>query len=147
MFVRSRFGNTVKNEIDSNDFIVEVVKQNIDGSIFTPDKKYSIAGDGASAKFDGGYLLAYKKVLFKSKDGEYIITSKFGFKPTSSNETAHRSSSSSSNGATSGSAMKSSTANNYDASNTKSRSSVANSGGVSMSSNNRGSSSYTNYAK
>ena len=89
-YARTNYGNTVKNQYDS-DAAVEIIKNHIDGSQFTPDKQYYIDNTGEYSKFNGSYILAYKKVYFKSVDGNYLLTCNLGFTPTSENTSSHSS--------------------------------------------------------
>ena len=88
-FSRTNYGNTVQNQYSSDDASIEILKNNIDGYVFTPDKQYQIIGTGDYSKFNGNYLLTYKRVFFKSIDGMFLLTCNLGFKPAGDNNTAH----------------------------------------------------------
>ena len=109
-FVRTEYGNVVKNEIDSSNVIIEVVNDNMDGSIFTPEKRYCFVADGYNSKYNGIYTLYYKKTFYKSVDGTYNIVCSLAFKSVSTNLTPNKDSKKYSNKAVSYSADKASTA-------------------------------------
>ena len=70
---------------------VEIMKENIDGSVFTIEKEYSISGNGEYSKFDGNFLLIYKRTFYRFNDDTCTISCNLGFKPSSDNESAHSS--------------------------------------------------------
>lgn len=86
MYVRSMSGNTIKNSLEQSYLTIEILKNNIDGSTFTPEKQYIIRNYGDYRKYDGTFLLAYKRSFYKGKDGGFITSCNLGFNAISSNE-------------------------------------------------------------
>ena len=89
-FVRTDYGNVVKNAIDSENNKLDILKADINGSIFTPDKQYSIIAGSNNVKFNGKYILNYKRTFYRSVDGMYNIACNLGFSSISSNESANK---------------------------------------------------------
>lgn len=86
IYARTKTGGVVKNVLDESTHSIEIMKENIDGNIFTPDKEYIIKNTGDSTKYDGTYLLVYKRSFYKSIGDSYVTYCTMGFKPVSSNQ-------------------------------------------------------------
>ena len=113
MFVRTSNAALYKNELESNTIAIDVIKQNIDGSCFTPNKCISISNYGEYSKYNGKCIMTYKKELYKPCGGGFEVSCSLGLKKvgniTPANTTADTSPASKS---CSGTASRSSTANN-----------------------------------
>ena len=80
MFIRTDNAALYKNELETNTIIVEIVKQHIDGSAFTPNKTILVNNFGDYAKYNGKYIMVYKKEFFKCVAGEFIMSCNVGLK-------------------------------------------------------------------
>lgn len=89
-FIRTETAGLIKNEIQSNLAILEIIKQNIDPSIFTPNKSFSIKNYGDYDKYNGKYFLSYKKEFFYHTSGdEFIVSCNIGLKRVMTEEKAY----------------------------------------------------------
>ena len=88
MFVRSDNAALFKNELETNTVIVELVKQYIDGSIFTPNKCIMVNNFGEYAKYDGKYLIIYKREFFRCNAGKFTMSCNIGLKKVGNIENA-----------------------------------------------------------
>lgn len=81
-FVRSDNGNILKNELETNSAMLDIVKQNLDSDIFTPNRSYYVSQYGNYNKYDGTYILAYKREFYKlSEDADkFTVTCNVGLK-------------------------------------------------------------------
>jgi hypothetical protein len=87
--MRSDNAAAVKNEISNTKYMIELKKQNVDCEIFTPNKQFLVSNYGELAKYDGKFILSYKKEFYYyTQGGEFIITSNIGLKLTQEEETA-----------------------------------------------------------
>ena len=92
-FIRVKSDNSVyKNEYESDSVIVEIVKQYIDGTPFTPDKCVTISNYGEYEKYNGRYLVLYKREFYKCVAGEFILSCNVGLKKISNIVTPNSSS-------------------------------------------------------
>ena len=80
MFIRTDNAALYKNELETNTIIVEIVKKHIDGSAFTPNKSILVNNFGEYSKYNGKYLIIYKKEFFKCVAGEFIMSCNVGLK-------------------------------------------------------------------
>lgn len=80
MFIRTSNAALYKNELESNTIVIEVVKQNIDGSYFTPNKAISISNYGEYSKYNGKYYMVYKRELFKPMGSQFEVSCSLGLK-------------------------------------------------------------------
>ena len=88
-YIRSDDAAAIKNEMFSNSTTVEILKQNLDPDIFTPNKVYNITHYGSYAKFDGPYYLFYKREMYYvNPQAEFMITCNVGFKMCGTEEKA-----------------------------------------------------------
>lgn len=112
MFIRTSNAALYKNELESNTVVIEVVKQNIDGSCFTPNKCINVSNYGEYSKYNGKCYMVYKRELYKPIGTKFEMSCSVGLKKvgniTPANTTADTSSSSK---ACSDTASRSSTAN------------------------------------
>lgn len=75
MFVRSRNGSIIKNELEQSNVIVEISKKQTDGYSFTPNKSYMVHNFGNYSKYNGKYILSSKKEYFRvTADGNFTST-------------------------------------------------------------------------
>lgn len=88
-YVRSNSAAAIKNDLQSNAVMVQLLKQNLDPDIFTPNKKYDIKHYPDYEEYNGKYYLAYKKEFFYLKNNnKFIITCNIGLKQAVNEETA-----------------------------------------------------------
>ena len=89
MFARSNNAAGIRNEIESDSVIVELLKQNLDGDIFEPNRSYRVSNYGKYSKYDGLYFLMYKREFYSLTSGEeFLINSNIGLKKAAVEETA-----------------------------------------------------------
>ena len=69
-----------KNDIESNTIVIEVTKENVDSTKFTPNKEYIIHNYDDYADYNGKYTLLYKKELIKNNNGNFIISTVLGLR-------------------------------------------------------------------
>lgn len=113
MFIRTDNVSVYKNELETNTIIVEIVKQHIDGSIFTPNKCISINNYGEYSKYNGKYIMIYKREFYKCVAGEFVMSCNVGLRRIGNLINSKSTS------ATSSSAIKKSTSNNKNTSRLK----------------------------
>lgn len=113
MFIRTDNVSVYKNELETNTIIVEIVKQHIDGSIFTPNKCISINNYGEYSKYNGKYIMIYKREFYKCVAGEFVMSCNVGLRRIGNLNNSKSTS------ATSSSAIKKSTSNNKNTSRLK----------------------------
>lgn len=88
-YVRSNSAAAIKNDLQSNAVMVQLLKQNLDPDIFTPNKKYDVKHYPDYEDYNGKYYLAYKKEFFYLKNNnKFIITCNIGLKQAVNEETA-----------------------------------------------------------
>ena len=89
MFTRSNNAAGIRNEIESDSVIVELLKQNLDADIFEPNKCFRVSNYGDYAKYDGAYFLMYKRELYTlTAGGRFTINTNVGLKKAAVEETA-----------------------------------------------------------
>lgn len=89
MFTRSNNAAGIRNEIESDSVIVELLKQNLDADIFEPNKSFRVSNYGNYAKYDGSYFLTYKREIYTlSSGGQFLINTNVGLKKAAVEETA-----------------------------------------------------------
>ena len=80
-YVRSNSAAAIKNDLQSNAVMVQLLKQNLDPDIFTPNKRYNIKHYQDYSAYDGKYYLAYKREFFYQKGGnKFIVSCNVGLK-------------------------------------------------------------------
>ena len=111
-FVRTGNAALLKNELETNSVNIEIVKQNIDGSTFTPNKSIMVSNYGDYAKYNGKYIMSYKREFYKAVAGEFIVSCNVGLSKVGNIERAYNTSNKSNSNslASSKSANKKSTA-------------------------------------
>ena len=75
VFLRSENPLYEKNRLESSAINIEIIKQHIDGSIFTPDMNIHIKQFGEYAKYNGKYNILNKKEYYKAAGGGDFIVS------------------------------------------------------------------------
>lgn len=80
-----RGGNAVlyKNISESSAIGLEVMKENIDGDIFTPNKKIQVTNYKSYNKYDGEYVMSFKNQLIQNIEGEFRFVLLLGLKKVS----------------------------------------------------------------
>lgn len=76
----SRIINNLKYAMDSTSIILQVSKSEVDGSLFTPNKEYFINNYKELTKYNGKFLLSYKKEIIVQQDSEFISNIILGFR-------------------------------------------------------------------
>lgn len=75
MFIRAENGSVFKNDLESENVIVEISKKQTDGYSFTPNKSYIVNNFGNYKKHNGRYLIASKKEYFRvTASGDFTST-------------------------------------------------------------------------
>lgn len=69
-----------KNSIESSSLTIEVVKENIDSRVITPNKSIMVSNYEEFSDYNGKYLLMYKHEVITGNAGEFTVTSSFGLK-------------------------------------------------------------------
>lgn len=87
LFIRADNAALYKNELETNTVAIDILKQNIDGSVLTPNKCINIKNYGDYKKYDGKYLMTHKKEFYKCIAGEFIISTIVGLKKVGNIET------------------------------------------------------------
>lgn len=114
VFIRTKSAAIYKNDLETSSINVEFTKQNVDGSIFTPDRCFMVNNYGEYSKYNGRYLLMYKKEFYRCVGGEFILSTVVGLRKV--NDIEHKSATTDSkttSKTTSSSAIRKSSAN-YD---------------------------------
>ena len=89
IYTRDISAAALKNELDSTSVMLELLKQNIDSEIFTPEKVFDVVNYKDYSKYDGKYILSYKREFFyPSNSGEFILTCTAALKRTGQEELA-----------------------------------------------------------
>lgn len=80
IFVRADNNALHKNEIESDSMYIQLLKQNIDGNIFSPNKKYTVKSRGRYSIYNGIYILDFKRVFYKNVNGQFLASCNLGLK-------------------------------------------------------------------
>ena len=72
-YVRGNNAKVVRNDIESNNVLIQLIKRNIDTAIFTPNRSITIRNFVGNEKFNGNYVLLSKKEVYKLDAGEFTI--------------------------------------------------------------------------
>lgn len=75
-----------KNELETNSVLVVLQKKNLDSNIFTLNKCINISHYGSYAKYNGRYILSYKREFYKLTAEGFVITTNIGLKRVSNIE-------------------------------------------------------------
>lgn len=67
-----------RKSIERSNIILNIVKTEIDGSMITPNKEYIVKNVKENKKYDGRYLLLYKKEILLKQEGIFISGMSFG---------------------------------------------------------------------
>lgn len=111
MFIRTDNPFLYKNEFETDTIIVEIIKKNIDGSIFTPNKCISVNNYGEYAKYNGKFIIIYKREFYKCVAGEFILSCIVGLKKISNVEPLNKTTTTNKSIITKSSTKKTSTSN------------------------------------
>lgn len=88
-FIRSNNAAALRNELESDSVILELLKQNLDGEIFEPNRSYNVSNYTSYEKYNGTYFLIYKREFYYPVgDGDFIISTNVGLKKAAEEETA-----------------------------------------------------------
>lgn len=89
MFIRSNNAAGLRNQIESESVVLELLKQNLDGDIFEPNRSYNVSNYGKYTKYNGAYYLVYKREIYTPNSGkEFTISTNVGLKKAAVEETA-----------------------------------------------------------
>lgn len=88
MYVKTRDAAILKNAMETDNVVVELMKQNIDSSVFTPNKEINIKHYGKYAKYDGRYIMSYKREFYKLTADQFTVTCNVGLKKVVADEVA-----------------------------------------------------------
>lgn len=91
-FIRANDSSLYKNRLEMNSAVIELMKQHIDGSIFTLDKSISVRNHTDYSQYNGKYVMAYKKEFFKSVAGEFVMSTVLGLRKVGNIESKHKTS-------------------------------------------------------
>lgn len=71
-FIFRRGGNIrlYKNILESNSVYIEIAKENMDSFVLTPNKRYHVTSYDKYKKYDGDYILEYKKEIILNNSGD-----------------------------------------------------------------------------
>ena len=72
-----------KNSVEESQVVIEIVKENIDSSIITPNKTYNVSNFEGYTDYNGRYLLLYKKEVITGSNDEFKSVTTFGIKKLS----------------------------------------------------------------
>lgn len=88
-YVRSKNAAAIKNELQSNSVMIELMKQNLDSEIFTPNKVYNVSNYRDYKKYDGTYYLSYKREFYNmAESGAFTVSCNIGLKMVGKEEVA-----------------------------------------------------------
>lgn len=88
-FVKSNNTAELRNELENNSVMVQLLKQNVDGDIFTPNMSFNVTNYGDYSKYDGRYYLSFKRDFYYiSENEEFIISTNIGLKMAGNEEVA-----------------------------------------------------------
>lgn len=80
-YVRSNNAAEVRNELENNSVMIQILKQNINGDLLTPNMSFYVNNYGDYAKYDGRYYLYFKREFYYiNEDEEFSITCNVGLK-------------------------------------------------------------------
>lgn len=63
--------DVMKNELENTAVVLSIQKTDLDSSIITPNKSYTISNFQDYSSFNGNFILANKKEVFKQSDGDF----------------------------------------------------------------------------
>jgi hypothetical protein len=89
IYVRSDNTAAIKNELESASAVIELLKQNIDNEIFTPDKVFDVVNYKDYSEYNGKYFLSYRRdFYYPDTGGEFILTCNVALKKAPNEEIA-----------------------------------------------------------
>lgn len=88
MYVRADNAAIIKNSMETTSVMIELLKQNIDGSIFTPNKVINVSNYGSYRKYNGKYIMSYKREFYNVQAGEFYVTNNIGLRRVANIETS-----------------------------------------------------------
>lgn len=88
-YVKSNNAAAIKNDLQSNAVMVQLLKQNLDPDIFTPNKCYNVRHYDDYQMYNGRYYLSYKREFFNLKNNnKFLVTCNIGLKQAVNEEVA-----------------------------------------------------------
>lgn len=72
--------NTIKDAIENNSVVINIVKGEIDTTILTPNKEYLVRNYSSFKEYDGRYMLAYKREVLVKQSTDFISNTIFGLR-------------------------------------------------------------------
>ncbi len=80
-YVRSNNAAEIRNDLENSMMMIQLMKQNVDGDIFTPNMCFNVTNYGDYSKYDGRYFLTFKRDFYYiNENDEFTITSNIGLK-------------------------------------------------------------------
>lgn len=80
LYIRTNNVALYKNELETDTITMQIVKHNIDGSHFTPNKKIIVNNYGEYEKYNGTYIMSYKREFYKCTAGEFYLSCNLGLR-------------------------------------------------------------------
>lgn len=108
-FIRASNAAIYKNELETNTITIEILKQHIDGTYFTPNKCITVNNYGEYKKYNGRYIMSYKREFYKCIAGEFVMSCNVGLKKIGNVQSLQNYTTNSSNGYSKGSATRTTT--------------------------------------
>lgn len=75
--------NNVSNRLINDELVVDIMKNDLDASIFTINKEYIIKNTLAHEEYDGRYLLCSNKQVYVKQDDIFLLSTALRFKKIS----------------------------------------------------------------
>lgn len=72
--------NNFKNTLDSSSVVLNIVRSDIDSTILTPNKEYIVKNYNDYKKYNGKFLLSYKKEIFLQQGDDFVSSVVFGLR-------------------------------------------------------------------
>ena len=79
-FKRGGSAALYKNILESNMITIELFKDNLNGTVFTPDKVYSIHNTEDYADYNGTYIMVYKREIVMNRIGTFRSSVQIGLR-------------------------------------------------------------------
>lgn len=111
LYIRTDNAALYKNELEIDSIFLEVLKHNVDGTHFTPNKIIMVKNYGDYQKYDGKYIISSKKEFYKCTAGEFYLSTTLKLRKIGNITPAKSESNSKSSGYGSNTATKTSSAN------------------------------------
>lgn len=91
MFMKTDNAAAYRNEAVNNTVLLELFKENIDSTIITPNRTYIVNQQNANTKYNGKYILSYKKEMYSrtGTENEFSLSCTVGLKKINSIEKAN----------------------------------------------------------